>query len=273
MNSAGVITINLNPEIHLGPLMISWMGLMTAIGIAVGALLAARGLRERRLPEEPLYTLLGLVVVGAVVGARLFYVLEHGGPVLGTHGLTFFGGVILAAVLLLAYLWRKRLSFGYLDAIAAALPLGVAIGRIGDVIMGEHYGARSNFFLAVRNTNPHALTPNPAFAYQSVSLYEALLGALIFAIVWPLRHRLSRPLDLSWLVLGLFAIGRFPLFFLRTSTPRPILGLANGQWTSVGLLILAVAGWLLTRRLQRRPLAHEHRRPSLAGAGEQAPSA
>jgi prolipoprotein diacylglyceryltransferase len=62
------------------------------------------------------------------------------GPLFGTRGFTFDGGVILAAALIVGYVWRERLSGLYLDAVAVGLPLGVAIGRIGDVINGEHYG-------------------------------------------------------------------------------------------------------------------------------------
>jgi prolipoprotein diacylglyceryltransferase len=68
----------------------------------------------------------------------------------------------------------------------------VDIGRIGDVINGEHYGPASNYFLAVRNTHPDALTPTHNLAYHSGGLYEVLLGASVFAIAWPLRQRLSR---------------------------------------------------------------------------------
>jgi phosphatidylglycerol:prolipoprotein diacylglycerol transferase len=255
MTMTGVITIGLDPDIHLGPVMFTWMGLTIGIAIVIGTLLAARGLHERRLVQDPLYTLVGLVAIGAVVGSRLYYVVEHGGPLIGRYGYTYFGGMILSGLLLFAYIWRKRLSVGYLDAIAAALPFSVAIGRVGDIVNGEHYGAASNFLLAVRNANPNAMTPNPSIAYQNIGLYEAMLGALIFLIVWPLRRRLTRPLDLTWMVLVLFAVGRFPLFFFRTVTPRPALGLADGQWTSIALVIVAVLGWLLTRRYGKQLLA------------------
>ena len=258
-----VITIRIDPYIHLGPVSIAWHGLMIAVGILVGSLLAAWELRRRGLDVEPLYTLASLLAVGGIVGGALFYLAEHGSFPSAGHGFTFDGGVILAAVLLVAYVWRKRLSAAYLDVIAAALPLGVAVGRIGDIINGEHYGPRSDFFLAVRNANPHALTPNPHFAYQNGGLYESLLALLIFAIVWPLRDRLPRPLDVMWLVLALFNAGRFAEFFLRYDSPDLALGLNNAQWTSLGLLLVVAIGWPLTRRRQARgaPGARDARRP------------
>jgi phosphatidylglycerol---prolipoprotein diacylglyceryl transferase len=241
-----VITIGIDPEIHLGPITVAWHGLTIAIGILVGSLAAGRYARECGLETEPLYPIAALLALGGIVGGRLLYLIEHGGPLLGSRGFTFDGGVILAALLIAGYVWREGLSGRYLDAIAAGLPLGVAIGRIGDVINGEHYGPRSDFFLAVRNSNPDALTPNPHFAYQNGGLYEVLLDALIFALVWPLRHRLRRTGALVWLVLGLFAFGRFFEFFLRSDSPQLALGLDNAQWTSLALLLIVLAGWWLT---------------------------
>jgi phosphatidylglycerol:prolipoprotein diacylglycerol transferase len=252
LTSLSVITINIDPNLQLGPLTLAWHGLTIAIGILVGGLAAARFARERGLDLEPLYTIGMLLALGGIVGGRLFYVLEHGGPLFGTRGFTFDGGVILAAALIALFVWRRRLGARYLDAVAVGLPLGVAVGRIGDVINGEHYGPRSDFFLAVRNAHPDALTPNPALAYHNGGLYEVLLGAAIFALVWPLRHRLRQPGDLAWLVLGLFATGRFFEFFARSDSPELALGLNNAQWTSLGLLVIVALGWTLTAHRTRR---------------------
>ena len=250
-----IIRIGIDPLIHLGPLTFAWHGITIALGIVIGALAAARWLRRRDLAAEPMYTFAGLAAVGGIAGARLFYLLEHdpGGlltpkRLLSSHGFTFDGGVILAALLIAVYVHRTQLSGRYLDAAAAGLPLGVAIGRIGDVINGEHYGERSTFLLAVRNSHPDALTPDPRYAYQNGGLYEVLLATLILAIIWPLRHRLARPGDLAWLVLGLFAAGRFFEFFLRGDSPQFALGLSNAQWTSIALLIVIAAGRTLTAR-------------------------
>lgn len=249
--TSAVIEIGIDPEIHFGPLILSWHGLTIALGILVGGLIAGVWLRQRGLSTEPLYTVGAVVAIGAIVGSRLFYVIEHGGPLLGTYGFTFFGGLILATILVALYVWRTGLPGAYLDAAAAGLPLGVAVGRIGDVINGEHYGAQSDFFLAIRNSHPDAMTPDPTLAYQNGGLYEVLIGLTIFAIVWPLRHRLPRTGDLAWLVLGLFAIGRFFELFIRVDDPKLALGLNNAQWTSIGILAVVIAGWTYTARHRR----------------------
>jgi phosphatidylglycerol---prolipoprotein diacylglyceryl transferase len=263
MTSLSVITINIDPNLHLGPITLAWHGLTIAIGILVGGLAASRFARQRGLDIEPLYTIGLLLALGGIVGGRLFYVLEHGGPLFGTRGFTFDGGVILAATLIAVYVWRQRLGARYLDVVAFGLPLGVAVGRIGDVINGEHYGPRSDFFLAVRNAHPDALTPNPNFAYHNGGVYEVVLGGAIFAVVWLLRHRLQRSGDLAWLVLGLFAAGRFFEFFVRSDSPELALGLNNAQWTSLALVVIVAVGWTLTAN--RTPAS---RRPDARGPGK-----
>ena len=132
--------------------------------------------------------------------------------------------------------------------VAVGFALGLAVGRIGDVINGEHYGPPSDFLLAVRNTHPEALTPYPAVAFHSGGLYGVLLGAAIFALLWPLRHRFRRPTMLLWAVVALYAAGRFVASFVRLDDPELGLGLSGAQWTSVVLVLVAGLGALWARR-------------------------
>jgi phosphatidylglycerol---prolipoprotein diacylglyceryl transferase len=248
-----VITIDIPPTFHVGPITLAWHGVTIAVGIAIGGLLAARHARARGLATEPLTRIGIILMAGAIVGGRLFYLLERGelgdpSRWIGTTGFTFDGGFIAAAIGIAAYLRVSRHPIVYLDVVAAALPLGVAIGRIGDIINGEHYGPATTFFLGVRNANPDSLTPRHDIAYHSGGLYEVLLATVIFAIVWPLRHRLTRPTAMIWLVLGLFSLGRFFEFFARSDSEGAALGLSTTQWTSLVLLAVAVIGASITLR-------------------------
>jgi len=64
----------------------------------------------------------------------------------------------------------------------------------------------------------------------------------VLAVLGPLRDRLPRAGDLAWLVLALFAGGRFFEFFLRPDSPELALGLSNAQWTSAAMLLAAIVG-------------------------------
>jgi len=263
-----VITIGVDPTIEIGPMTLAWHGLTIAIGVVVGGVAAAYDARRRGLEPGRLYAIGLILVFGALVGGRVFYLLEHGrlddpGAWFGTTGFTFYGGFIAAALGIVYYVRRERLSPFYLDAIAAGLPLGIAVGRIGDVINGEHYGPATDFFLGVRNTHPDALTPNPDVTYHSGGLYEVLIAAIVFAIAWPLRKRLKRPLALMWLVIALFAVGRFFEFFVRSDSADLALGLEIAQWTSLALLALAgVGAWLTLRPRPRQGSSPERARPA-----------
>ncbi|HEV2058727.1 MAG TPA: prolipoprotein diacylglyceryl transferase family protein [Solirubrobacteraceae bacterium] len=250
-----VITIDIPPTFDIGPITLAWHGLTIALGILIGGLLAGRLARSRGLPVEPLNVIILLVIASALVGGRVYYLAETGRLLepsrwLAMNGFTFYGGFIMAAVTIAIYLRRSGHGGAYLDVCAVALPLGIAIGRIGDVINGEHYGAQSDFLLAVRNAHPDALTPNPELAYHNGGLYEVILGLAIFAIVWPLRDRLRRRATATtWLVLALFAAGRFIEFFLRNDSQHVAAGLNSAQWTSIFLLAVAAVGawWTLLR--------------------------
>jgi phosphatidylglycerol---prolipoprotein diacylglyceryl transferase len=250
----GTITIGIDPFIHVGPVTLAWHGLTIGIGIVIGGVVASREARRGGLETEPLYTAGAILAAGALVGGRLFYLAEHGqlgdpAAWLSSRGFTFYGGFIAAALGIAPYVWRRRLPLTYLDLIAAALPLGYAIGRIGDVINGEHYGPPTDFFLGVRNTHPDADVPSPDIAYHNGGLYEVLIGATVFTIAWPLRRRLRRPLAMVWLVLALLSVARFVEFFVRSDSETGALGLETAQWTSLALLAVAAVGaWLSARR-------------------------
>jgi phosphatidylglycerol:prolipoprotein diacylglycerol transferase len=201
-----------------------------------------------------------MVVIG-LVGARILYVWENfklfaGGQILRVFALTEggisqWGGLFGAA--LGAYIWSRRARFSYwklLDAAGAATMIGLAIGRIGDVINGEHHGTPTSLPWGVEYVNPATLgepglVVHPEVAYEMV-LTLALLGALL-----PFHQRLKARLPdgvLGFTYLGLYAIGRFFLSFYRTD-PAVFAGLRQAQLASLLMVVIAaVAIPILYRR-------------------------
>ena len=117
-----VITIGIDPTIEVGPVELAWHGLTIAIGIVIGGIAVAYDARRRGLEPDRVYAIGMILVIGALVGGRAFYLLEHGqlddpGAWLGTTGFTFYGGFIGAALGIAYYIRRQRLSLSYLDAI------------------------------------------------------------------------------------------------------------------------------------------------------------
>ncbi len=145
-----VITIDIAPSFEVGPLTLAWHGLTIALGVLIGGLLAGRLARSRGLAVEPLHVIGLLVVVSALVGGRVYYLAETGRLLepsqwFATTGFTFYGGFIMAAVTIAIYLRRSGHGGAHLDVCVAVLPLGVAIGRIGDVITASTTERRATF--------------------------------------------------------------------------------------------------------------------------------
>lgn len=234
---------------------------MSAAGILAGGWAAARLARERGLPADPVWAATVAAAIAGIAGARILFLVENDpgalldpGELLGTRGFSIYGGIVfggLAAALVLRATGR---TLPYLDLLAAGFPLGLAIGRIGDVINGEHFGPRSDLPWAMRYTHPEAEVPSTAVAYHPGGLYEVVLGLVLLGIVWPLRHRLRRPGALLWTVIGLYAAGRFLMFFYRSDSDELALGLNGTQWLSLAIAAVAAAAlaWGLRAPLSSR---------------------
>lgn len=249
MATIAVITVGIDPTIELGPVTLAWHGVMTAVGIAAGGWLATRFAREQDLDTDRLLNVIAIMTLAGIVGARFFYLavaepaaLLHPGEWLGTRGFAIYGAVIAGPVAAWLYLRRSGAAASYLDALAAGFPLALAVGRIGDVINGEHFGPPTDLPWGFSYPHPDAEVPSALLAYHSGGFYEVLLGLALLAIVWPLRHRFRRPLALLWTVVGLYAGGRFAMFFYRADSEPLGLGLNEAQWTSLALLAVAGLG-------------------------------
>src|SRR6184192_1415511 len=99
-----LIQLPFDPNVHLGPITLAWHGIFTAVGIFFGVALPIRLLRGR-VREDDAYAVAWWGVIGGIVGARVVHVIDQ---------------------------------FSYYAA-HPGISLGFAIGRIGDIINGEHH--------------------------------------------------------------------------------------------------------------------------------------
>jgi phosphatidylglycerol:prolipoprotein diacylglycerol transferase len=267
------------PRIELGPLAVSPHG----IGIAVGYLLGAQAMirRSRRLDgpnESHLWNVVFWALFGAIVGARVGYVLGHlpevtdgGRDPLGIFkvyegGISLLGGItggILAAV---PYVRRHRMGFWRcLDMATIGLSLGIFVGRFGDLVIGDHLGKPTDFVLGWRclgevgGVEPIAAgvyrqlaaqgTPPSLGCYDvtvhQTALYDLLSTALLFAfLVWLGRHRLrTGAMSLTFGVW--YGTMRVITDFLRVD--RRYFGLTGSQILA-GAVVLTAAFLLLRYR-------------------------
>lgn len=255
MTPAAVITIEVDPFISLGPVTLAWHGIMTAVGIIVGAWLAAGSARAGGSIPGTSTTRYSWCRSPRSSVARLFFLaleepssLLHPAEWLGLQGFAIYGGILFGAAAAAVYVRRARLDPRYLDALASGFPLGLAVGRIGDVINGEHYGPPSDLPLAIRHVHPDADVPSAAIAYHPGGLYEVMVGLALLSVVLWLRDRLRRPTMLLWTVIALYGAGRFMMFFYRQDTEQLALGLNVAQATSLAFVAAGAVGALCARR-------------------------
>lgn len=249
------ITIGIDPEIHLGPLTLAWHGLTIAIGIVLGTVVATRYARGRDLDPDRVQTLVIILVIAGIAGSRLLYLAQNdpAGLVnpadwIGSQGFSFYGALVAAPAAVALYLRREGLTLHYLDALAAGFPLGMAVGRVGDFISGEHYGGQTDLPWGVRYTDPDALVPAPGVAYHSGGLYEIVLALVMVAVLTPLWRRLRSPTALLFATTLLYAVGRFFMFFGREDSGTDF-GLKGAQWLSLVIAVAsAIALWRAVRR-------------------------
>ncbi len=149
-----LVTIDINPMIHVGPLMLSWYGFAVAAAMLAGVWLAVREAERRGIPGDPVMGLALWILGGAIVGARLLHVIDrwefyaqNPGLIFAIQngGLAILGGV-LGGALTGGYLaWRRGLPVRRLfDAAAPGLVLGQAIGRFGCLVTGDAPGQPTN---------------------------------------------------------------------------------------------------------------------------------
>jgi phosphatidylglycerol:prolipoprotein diacylglycerol transferase len=273
----GEITINIDPTLFKWdgiPVQITWHGFFTAVGTLIGIWLAVRWAVRAGYSEDDTFSVAMWGVIGAIVGARLFHVVDQWdfyskNPLqiimVNEGGLAIYGTIVGGPVAGAIYAWRKKLNVPRLaDVASAPLILGMAIGRIGDIINGEHHGAHaSGFPLAVVYTNPNTLGEIGVPVHLAVG-YELALDLLIFAaLVWLARGivrrqngrlrfnwnpRLPRDGMLFWTYIGLYSIARFFIQFYRLDTPFA-LGLSQAQLLSVVSAMVAV--WAMVFQYQR----------------------
>lgn len=229
------ITIPWDPNIvEFGPFTLSWHGVFTAVGIAVGVYLGAMLARNIGFTEDDAYSIALIGVPCGIIGARAMFVLENRVRFEGQWfdvvkvnegGITVYGAIIGGVLGGVAYGWIKRLPvLRGLDAAAFGLLIGMAIGRIGDLINGEHIARISSLPWAVKYTDPDSpgynfsATPAGVFvARHPATTYEMIGDLLIIGVMalifWKFRH--SRPGLTFFTGVLLYSAMRFGVSYLR----------------------------------------------------------
>ena len=262
----GVIVIDLDPNLfQVGPFLVTWHGIFSVLGILAAARLGQHLARQDGIAPERIYDMAVWMVIVGLVGARLLYVWENYRQFVGAWqkvvflnegGISQWGGIFGA--LIAGYVWCRRNQLDYRKVVDAAGPanaIGFAIGRIGDIINGEHHAVASNLPWAVTYVNERTLGEAGKAVHPEVA-YEMLWNLLVFGAAILTYRRLKRRLPdgvtgLIWL--SVYAVGRFFLSFLRTDSL--VYGLRQAQWASLAMVVVSAAAIVVWTVRQRREKA------------------
>ncbi len=247
------IVIDLDPNIvRIGPLLITWHGVFAVLGI-IAAARVGFWLLNKDIPHlTGTGDGLAWMVALGLVGARALYVWENykifaNGQwmrvfALTEGGISQWGGLFGAMVGV--YVWSRRAHYSFwkiLDAGGPAAMLGLAVGRIGDVINGEHHGSPTTLPWGVEYVNQFTLGQPGRIVHPEVA-YEMVLCLLILGALLPLHQRLKARVPdgvLGLTYFALYAAGRFFLSYFREDM-QIVFGLRQAQIASLLMVVVAV---------------------------------
>ena len=256
-----MMKIDINPIlIDLGPIRLSWYGLMYVFGFLISYLLVRYQMKRKdfgisKLEMDDLYL---FSILGLMIGARLGYVLFYNLkmyvdnpleiPAFWHGGMSFHGGLIGLLTVGILFCWKNKKSFWKIaDLMIATAPIGLGLGRIGNFINGELYGRVTQVPWGMIFPKGEPLPRHPSQLYES-----ALEGGVLFLILWFLKDKKLPAGSLLAIFLSFYGAFRFFVEFLRE--PDPQLGLILGPFTMGQVLsaFMIAGGIVLLLYLKRK---------------------
>lgn len=245
-------------------------GLLVALAFLAGMSWVSHESKRVGEPPQKLMDLCFYIVISAIIGSRIFYVLFEdsdfwGNPLsffkIWEGGLVFHGGLLFAIAFSVGYVHRHHLNFWRVaDIFSPGIAIGHAIGRIGCYMAGCCYGkpAQEGFFWT--STFPPiegSLAPSGIPLYP-IQLMEALAEGLIFLTLILIRKKKQFDGQILLLYLILYSLVRFGLDFLRDELSKDTFlsslikaPLSDAQIISLGLILTALFLWILRSRTIR----------------------
>ena len=260
-----MIEIGIDPILfYIGSLPIGWHGILVVLAVLTGIGVAIWLARGSGINREVIYSIAPWAILGGIVGARLLHVIDYFGSIyihnpawIFTHwyeGLSIFGAILGGTLAVFIYCRVRHLSLGYLaDAMAPALILAQAVGRIGCTINGDAWGKVTSLPWAFVYTHPNAQDTCLFWGMPThpSPVYEIIWDLLVFAVLWKLKGRLKPEGSLFLIYLFLYSFGRFFIEFSRAVTTAEINvgGLHTPHF--IALLVMAICIPLFVYRVRR----------------------
>jgi phosphatidylglycerol:prolipoprotein diacylglycerol transferase len=248
--------------IELGPVTLSWYGVMFALAAIQGVLIFRHQLARGEGSPPPASPMLWMGLLGIIVGGRLVHIcfyqfgeLSHSPlHVLTSWRSGFASHGSTAGMLVALWFYGRRFGMPFLDAcdrLAIAVPLGTSLVRVGNFLNSEIVGRPTDVPWAVVFSRYDAAVGLPATARHPSQLYEAALGVLVFVLLWFVDRRTTQ--RVPGVMLGIIFIGYFSTRILVELVKEHQA--LPGSWpVTMGQLLsvpFVIAGAILIARARR----------------------
>ncbi len=263
--------INFSPSpilLDLGFWQIRWYGFFIAVAFVAGVLVLLSLGKKKNIKENDLYDLALWLVIGGVIGARVYQVfilnwsyyisnlseiikIWHGG--LAIHG-AIIGGLVALGLWLKTkekkIFWTRYIALT--DLLVAPIILGQAIGRWGNYFNQELFGRPTSLswgiYIAPENRPVDFVSSS---YFQPTFFYESVLDLVLFFILWRLAksERLKVGKMTAIYLLG-YGLIRFALEFIRIDQTALVFGLRTPQIVAFGMALVGGV-WLFLLRTKK----------------------
>ncbi len=264
------ITININPIIfEIGSFSLRWYSIFVMVAIVGGLLMGIREGKRRGISQDDIINATLWAIVGGIVGARLFHIIDkldfylrnpHLILAFNQGGLAIWGGVAGGLVAAALYVRSKKINIAtFLDVGVPALLVGQILGRFACIVNGDAYGGPTTLPWGFIYVHPNAMIPSQYFGIPThpYPVYEQIWNLATLGLVWNLRKKEQWQGALFPLYLGLYSMGRLLLTFVRHEDVI-FMGFQQAQLLALLGMVAsaAILVYLHGRRLKKaRPVA------------------
>lgn len=240
---------NINPTLlKLGPFEIRYYGVIFVLGFILTYFIILYLIKKRdlNLTREDVVDLIFYLMIGIIIGSRLFYVLFYNlsyylkNPfhifAIWHGGLSFHGGLLGAIIVSYFFCKKKKINFLELaDIVVIPLALALFLGRIGNFLNGELVGRVTNVPWAVK------FPGYEGFRHPS-QLYESFKNLFIFVILWFMKDKKLKKGTLFFTFIISYSSLRFFIGFFRAPDPQIgyLFGLTMGQILNICMFLIGL---------------------------------
>lgn len=252
------------PILHVGPLAIQLPGLLLLFGLWLGLSLAEKHSPRQGITANQIYTITLVALLSAAIAARTVYVMRNLPAFLDNLGGIFslnqdlldpWGGILGVGLSIIYFLRRYKLNFwSLLDALTPILAVFMIAIHLSNLASGNGYG--------IPSTLPWAIHLFGEWRHPT-QIYELITAGIILAILWPGKLRINNSTKGLYATKFIAASAGSRLFFEAFRDDSTIIQGGFRSEQVISWLILAVALWMISQRIQQSNITPEALTPPI----------